>query len=67
MFTSEQWVKVEDIPQGEYVKRKADSKKVYRRDEYIRQEKRYALVDVDDVSRNVTVKKGTLLFVGFTY
>lgn len=59
--------KVEDLKLGEYVKRKADAKKVYRRGEYDHATKRYALSDCDDICREVYVKRGTELFVGFTY
>lgn len=29
--------------------------------------KRYSLEDTEDISREVWVKRGTVLFVGFTY
>lgn len=59
--------RVEDVKQGEYVKRKADAKKVYKRGRYLAHLRRYALIDCDDVNREVLVGKGTILFVGFTY
>lgn len=58
---------VEAIKVGEYVKRKADATKVYRRGRYDASTKRYSLVDCDDVNREVFVKKGTTLYIGFTY
>lgn len=58
---------VEALPVGEYVKRKADSKKVYKRGEYDRSSKTYQLDDCSDCSRAIYVKKGTPLFFGFTY
>jgi hypothetical protein len=62
-----QVAKVEDIKLGEYVKRKADAKKVYRRGCYDAAIKRYALTDCEDINREVYVKKGTKLHIGFTY
>jgi hypothetical protein len=59
--------KVEDIKQGEYVKRKPDAHKVYKRGEYDRAEGKYELQDTDDHCRYIYVKKGTMLDTGFTY
>lgn len=64
---TEQHVPVESIKRGEYVRRKADATKTYVRGAYDPTSKRYSLEDVDDVSREVFVKKGTVLFVGFSY
>jgi hypothetical protein len=58
---------VQDLPLGEYVKRKADSVKVYKRGPYDRSSGTYQLDDVSDISRAVYVKRGTILFFGFTY
>jgi hypothetical protein len=58
---------VQELPLGEFVKRKEDSGKVYRRGPYDRTLGRYQLDDVEDISRAIYVKKGTALFVGFTY
>lgn len=58
---------VETIKQGEYVKRKADAKKVYIRGEYCRESKAYELTDAEDMNRQIYVKKGAVLYVGFTY
>jgi hypothetical protein len=59
--------RVEDLPLGEYVKRKADASKVYIRSSYDRSTKTYELMDYGDVSRSIYVKRGTVLFYGFTY
>lgn len=59
--------KVEEIKLGTFVKRKADATKVYRRGGFDRATKRFALVDCDDINREIWVKRGTILFVGFTY
>ena len=58
---------VEALPLGEYVKRKADSLKVYKRGPYDRSSGTYQLDDCSDISRAVYVKRGTILFFGFTY
>ena len=58
---------VEALPLGEYVKRKADSVKVYKRGPYDRSTRTYQLDDCSDISRAVYVKRGTVLFYGFTY
>jgi hypothetical protein len=58
---------VQDLPLGEYVKRKADSVKVYKRGPYDRSTGTYQLDDCSDISRAIYVKRGTILFFGFTY
>ena len=65
--TTEQLAAVETIKQGEVVRRKPDAQKTYQRGEYDKASKRYSLVDCDDANREVFVKKGTQLFVGFSY
>jgi len=53
---------------GEFVKRKADSKKVYQVGDYCRSEKKWHLIDCSDVWGNgLYVKSGTVLFIGFDY
>jgi hypothetical protein len=58
---------VEALPLGEYVKRKPDSSKVYKRGEYDRSSRTYSLIDCSDICREIFVKRGTVLFFGFTY
>lgn len=52
---------------GQYVKRTATARKVYMVECYRGDLKRWQLADVDDTSRCIYVKPGTLLFAGFTY
>lgn len=59
--------KVETLKIGEYVKRKPDANKVYKRGAYDAYSKRYALEDTEEMNREIWVKRGTVLFVGFTY
>ena len=70
-YETEQVAQVQNIKRGEYVKRlNADGtaqSKVYTRSYYDAESQRYALDDVDDTSRQVFVRKGTKLLVGFTY
>lgn len=65
--TTEQLVAVESIKRGEFVRRSADAKKTYQRGAFDPSTRRYSLTDCDDVNREVFVKKGTKLFVGFSY
>lgn len=62
---------VESIKLGEFVRRLnkdgTEQSKTFKRGEYDRASKRYSLTDCDDVNREVWVKKGTKLSVGFTY
>lgn len=57
---------VESIKLLELVRRKVDGP-VLIRGEYDRSSKRYSLSYYGDMNREVFVKKGTKLFVGFTY
>lgn len=66
-YTTEQMVKIEDCKEGESIKRKADAKKVYQRGAYDRASKSYSLIDCDDANREIFVKRGKLVFVGFEY
>jgi hypothetical protein len=56
-----------DVKKGEYFKRKADAKTVFVRDDYVRETKRFAACDFDDVCRFVYLKPDTVVFVGFTF
>ena len=70
-YDTETTAQVQNIKRGEYVKRlNADGttqSKTYQRSYYDAETQRYALDDVDDTSRQVFVRKGTKLLVGFTY
>lgn len=64
-------VPIETVAKGEYVKLvRADkpTAKVYRVEGYDRSERKYAVTDCDDIWGNARyLKKGTLVYVGFTY
>ena len=59
--------KLKDIKKGEFVKRKIDSKTVFIRGEYCRYEKRYELIDVEDINRILYFKGNINFFIGFDY
>jgi len=63
----EGWMVIEDVPKGEFVKRKSEAVPTYTRGEYCRYEKKYQLDDYGDISRCIYAKKGTLVWVGFTF
>ena len=67
MITQSQTLQVEAIKRGEFVRRKADSLKTYVRGEYDKGSKRYSLEDFDCAGREIWVKKGCTLFVGFEF
>lgn len=54
--------KVEDIKQGELVKRKSTAKYCFVRGEYIRENKMCVLTCWNGTSEPIYVKKGTVLF-----
>ena len=70
-YNTETIAQVQNIKRGEFVRRlNADGtaqSKTYQRSYYDAESQRYALDDVDDASRQVFVRKGTKLQVGFTY
>lgn len=59
--------KLSDLKRGEFFKRKADARKVYRKGDYDRSERKYACDDEDDISRTIYLKGDALVFVGFDY
>ena len=59
--------KLSDLKKGEYIKRKADARKVYRKGDYIRSEKKFSCMDTDDISREILLKGDTMVYVGFDY
>lgn len=59
--------KLSDLKKGEFFKRKADARKVYRKGDYDRAERKFAGDDADDISRAIYLKGDTLVYVGFDY
>lgn len=60
-------MKIEDVKRGEFIKCKPDAKKVYRKAEYDRSQRKYCCDDWDDISREITLKRGTIVYVGFDF
>ncbi len=54
---------VQNIKKGELVKRTPTAKKLYLRGDYCREAKKYLLTDYDDISRDILVKKATILYL----
>jgi hypothetical protein len=59
---------IKDLPKGEFFKRKPDSSKVYQREEYNRESKKYNCRDMLDVWGNgLQLKGSTVVYIGFDY
>lgn len=59
--------KLSDLKKGEFFKRKADARKVYRKGDYDRAERKFSCMDEDDISREILLKGDTMVYVGFDY
>jgi quinolinate synthase len=55
------------VTKGDYVKRKADSKKIYKFNGWCYFNKKFELQDVEDISRCIYLKGMTQVFIGFDY
>ena len=62
-----QAIEIEKVKKGEFLKRKPAAKKTYTRGDYDRTHSRYRIDDWDDISRDMLLSKGTLVWVGFTF
>ena len=61
-------VLLKDVKKGEFIKRKADSKKVYTRGDYDRAYKRFTCDDWDEYQPiTVYLKGNTPVFIGFDF
>ena len=60
-------VEIENVKKGEFIRRKPDAKKTYVRGDYDRIEKKYILDDWDDTSRWIYIRRGTVVYTGFTF
>lgn len=52
---------------GEFIRLKVDAKQTYKRGHYCRSQKKFCLVNCDDVNRWVFRSRNTVVFIGFTY
>jgi hypothetical protein len=63
-----QQVAIKDLPKGEFFKRKPDANKVYQRDTYNREAKKFDCTDTTDIWGNgLQLKGSTVVYVGFDY
>jgi len=62
-------VRLKDVKKGDWIKRSLNTSKVYRKSHYVRdgEFKRYSCDDVEDISREIFLKGGAIVWVGFTY
>ena len=67
MIDTTKQMQLRNVPRGEFVRRKLDSKITYVRAEYDRSFKKYCLDDYDDISRQIMLNGSTLVWVGFEY
>ena len=59
---------LKDLPKGEPFMRKADAKKVYIRDTYNREAKKYDCMDSTSIwSNGLQLKGSTVVYIGFDY
>jgi len=59
--------KLSSLKRGEFFKRKADARKVYRKGDYDRSDKKFYCDDTDDIGRSIGLKGDTLVYAGFDY
>ena len=60
-------VTIKTVKPGDYIKRKADSKAVYIKGDYIRSLKGFECADVSDINKTIVIKADKIVFIGFTY
>jgi len=66
-MTKQGWTTIRQLPKNSLFKRKENSSKVYRKDCYCPEVKRWACSDWDDISREMLFKPDTSVFVNFTF
>ena len=58
---------IRNVKQGEFIKRKADSKAVFVRGSYDKASKCFECSDTEDIGRSIWIKASKPVFIGFTY
>ena len=58
---------IKNLKKGEFIKRKADSKKVYIKGDYDRATKTYCCSAYDDINDYIFIKADKVVFYGFTF
>jgi len=62
-----QMVKLSEVKKGDFVRMKEGATKTYIKGEYVREEKKYSLLDYEAVGDERLVKGSTMVHIGFTY
>jgi hypothetical protein len=60
-------INIENLANGEFLKRKDGAKKVFIKKEYCRFNKAYACQNWDDISDIIYLKKGKQVFINFEF
>ena len=68
-------IRISKVKQGDFIMKKADSRKVFVRGEWVTNRDgggadgkgRYSLQDTEDMNSETFLQKNALVFVGFTY
>ena len=60
-----EYIEMSKVRKGDYVKRSRDAGTVYIRGAFV--QGRYSLTDTDDYNREIFVRGGKKVYVGFTY
>ena len=58
---------IKNLKKGEFIKRKADSKKVYIKGDYDRATKSYSCIDYENINHEIFIKANKIVFYGFTF
>ena len=66
-ITTEAMVQIRDAAHGEFIRRKPGAKKTYVRGHYVRELRAFSCSDTEDWNREIFIKAGALVQVGFTY
>ncbi len=60
-------IKIDDLVIGEFFKLKPESKKVYVKGEYLREEKRFSCTDFEDINKERLLKPNTVIWTQFEF
>ena len=56
-------IKIEELPNGEFFRRKEGAKKLYQKEGYCRYNKKYECGNYDDINDYIYLKKGTVVIM----
>lgn len=63
----EEMVTIRSTGQGEFIRRKPGARKTYIRGTYVKALRAFSCIDTDDANREIFIKAGALVQVGFTF